>query len=357
MATKDEILGVSNEELGVRSVKDTKTTESTTSNGSAELGAVDSYEKLYKELNPYTPPTKEELEKEKKKQRRDEIFAAIGDGVMALSNLFFATKGAPNMYNGKNTMSERTRVRYDKLLKDREEKNTAYFTGMMKAKQADADNAHRERSWQRQLGLDEKEQQRYNDEIKHRNEREKIADDRYTSEWEFKKERAKIADEQWEKSFNESKRQHNQNYNLGKKRISAAGGSKSKVNANKSRGRKFVFRNGEEEPIGIYENVWKGSMQGVYDVLAEDMREAHQKDKQNNPRVPNHKSAQEKEDFVKQNWHKSPRAIEYMRVLSGIDPAEIASKSYEVYYEDEDVEEYTPGGGGDGIIDYTPGNN
>ena len=345
MATKDEILGG-----GTEPVKDSK------SNGSAELGAVDSYEKLYKELNPYTPPTKEELEKEKKKQRRDEIFAAIGDGVMALSNLFFATKGAPNMYDGKNTMSERTRVRYDKLLKDREEKNTAYFTGMMNAKQADAENAHRERSWQRQLGLDEKEQQRYDDEIKHRDAREKIADDRYTAEQDYKKERAKIADEQWEKFFNESKRQHNQNYNLGKMRISAAGGSK--VNANKSRGRKFVFRNGEEEPIGIYENVWKGSMQGVYDVLAEDMREAHQKDKQNNPRVPNHKSAEEKEDFVKQNWHKSPRAIQHMRVLSGIDPAEIASKSYEVYYEDEDVEEYTPGGGDDdGIIDYTPGNN
>ncbi len=113
------------------------------------------YEALFRQLNPYTPPTAEELEKEKKKQRRNEIFAAIGDGVMALSNLFFTTQGAPNMYTGKNTMSERTKIRYDKLMKDRDEKNTAYFNGLIRAKQADAEEAHRERSWQRQLGLDD----------------------------------------------------------------------------------------------------------------------------------------------------------------------------------------------------------
>ena len=79
------------------------------------------YEALFRQLNPYTPPTAEELEKEKKKQRRNEIFAAIGDGVMALSNLFFTTQGAPNMYTGKNTMSERNTIRSDKLKKDRDE--------------------------------------------------------------------------------------------------------------------------------------------------------------------------------------------------------------------------------------------
>lgn len=114
-----------------------------------------SYTELYKKLNPYTPPTAEELEKEKKKQKRDQIFAAIGDGISALSNLFFTTQYAPNMYTGKNTMSERTKVRYDKLMKEREGKEKEYYEGLMKAKIADEEGDDRERKWQRQLGLDD----------------------------------------------------------------------------------------------------------------------------------------------------------------------------------------------------------
>ena len=176
------------------------------------------YEALFRQLNPYTPPTAEELEKERKKQRRNEIFAAIGDGVMALSNLFFTTQGAPNMYTGKNTMSERTKIRYDKLMKDRDEKNTAYFNGLVKAKQADSEEAHRERSWQRLLGLDKKNDDRYNEGIQHRNEREKIADDRYDAEQEYKKGRDKEADKRWQTTFDENKRQADRSYNFQVKR-------------------------------------------------------------------------------------------------------------------------------------------
>ena len=111
-----------------------------------------SYAELYKKLNPYKPPTDEELAKEKKKQKREQIFAAIGDGISALSNLFFTTQYAPNMYTGKNTMSERTKVRYDKLMKEREGKD---YEGLMRARIADEERDDRERKWQRQLGLDD----------------------------------------------------------------------------------------------------------------------------------------------------------------------------------------------------------
>jgi len=114
-----------------------------------------SYTELYKKLNPYKPPTDEELEKEKKKQKRDQIFAAIGDGISALSNLFFTTQYAPNMYTGKNTMSERTKVRYDKLMKEREGKEKEYYEGLMRVRIADEERDDRERKWQRQLGLDD----------------------------------------------------------------------------------------------------------------------------------------------------------------------------------------------------------
>ena len=119
-----------------------------------------SYEEMFKMLNPYQPPTKEELEKEKKKQKREQIFAAIGDGISALSNLYFTTKGAPNMYIGANNASERTRVRWDKLAAERNANMTAYINGLMRARQADDAYNDNERAWARQIGLDKIKQAR-----------------------------------------------------------------------------------------------------------------------------------------------------------------------------------------------------
>ncbi len=326
---------------------------SSVAGASASGGGGGGFEELFKQLNPYTPPTAEEVEKEKKKRRRDELFAAIGDGISALSNLYFTTKGAPNMYTGKNTMSEKTKVRYDKLVKDREEKNTAYYNGLMRARQADAENAHRERSWQRQLRLDQEARDRYNESIAHRNERERIADERYNNEQEYKRGRDEEAYRRWQATFDENKRrfdrshnfqvrQHNDNVSVRREQARATA-------ARGVRGKRLGFADGNGNQVGIYENVWKGSMQQVYDVLYADMIDAHNKDKTNNPRVPYHKTQREKEDFVKQNWHKSPKAKAQMLALSKLDPATMTSEL------NDDVEEYTPGGGDDEVIDYTPG--
>lgn len=114
-----------------------------------------SYADLYKKLNPYTPPTEEELAKEKKKQKREQIFNAIGDGISAFANLYFTTQYAPNMYSKGNNLTGRAQVRYDKLMKDREEKNEKYYTGLWRAMQADDRKAEVDRAWQRQLGIDE----------------------------------------------------------------------------------------------------------------------------------------------------------------------------------------------------------
>lgn len=118
------------------------------------------YEEMFRRLNPYQPPTAEELEKERKKQRREQIFAAIGDGISALSNLYFATQYAPNMYSGRNTASQRVKDRWDKLAADRNANMTAYINGLMRARQADDAYNDNERKWARQLGLDKIKQER-----------------------------------------------------------------------------------------------------------------------------------------------------------------------------------------------------
>ena len=72
-------------------------------------------------------------EKEKKKQKREKIFAAISDGISALSNLYFTTQYAPNMYTGKNTQSQATRERWEKLIKERKEDRNTRLEWMYKA--------------------------------------------------------------------------------------------------------------------------------------------------------------------------------------------------------------------------------
>lgn len=311
------------------------------------------YEELFRKLNPYTPPTAEDIEKERKRAKRAQMFSAIGDGIAALSNLYFTTQYAPHMHDGAHTMSAATKARYDKLLKDREEKTVAYYNGLMRAKQADADNAHRDRAWQRQLNLDRYELEKDKESAAHRKEREKIADDRYNREQEYKRGRDEESDRRWQADFDENKRrsdrsynfqvrQHNDNVAVRREQVRATA-------ARGVRGKQLGFADGNGNQVSIYENVWKGSMQQVYDVLYADMVDAYNKDKKNNPRVPRHKTQGEKEDFVKQNWHKSPKASQIMIALSGIDPATMVSEL------SDDVEDYIPEDD-DEVIDYTPGN-
>ena len=321
----------------------------------ASGGGGGGYEELFKKLNPYTPPTAEELEKERKREKRAQIIAAIGDGITALSNLFFTTQYAPNMYDGKNTISQANKVRYDKLIKDREEKNTAYFNGLMRARQADAENAHRERSWQRQLGLDQEARDRYNESITHRNEREQIADDRYNSEQAYRRGRDEEADRRWQANFDEDKRRSDRSYNFQVRQHNdnvAVRREQARATAARGvRGKQLGFADGNGNQVSIYENVWKGSMQQVYDAMLSDLAPADEAERKRWERqMKKLDTPQKKEDYVKQNWHKSPKASQIMLTLSGIDPATMASEL------NDDVEDYTPGGGDDEVIDYTPGN-
>lgn len=117
-----------------------------------------SYEDLYKKLYG---EQEEDAKKQEERLKRQKRISALGDGIAALSNLFFATKGAPNMFDANNSASSRARVRYDNFMKQRNADRKLYVNGLMNAIQADADNAHRERTWQRQLGLDQEARDRY----------------------------------------------------------------------------------------------------------------------------------------------------------------------------------------------------
>ena len=99
-----------------------------------------SYVDILRHLNPYTPPTAEEVEKDRRRQRSREAIAAIGDGVRAISNLVATANYAPNAYHPNETMLSAVQARHDKLDAERKANADAYLNAYMKAKQLDAHN-------------------------------------------------------------------------------------------------------------------------------------------------------------------------------------------------------------------------
>lgn len=107
-----------------------------------------SYQKLYGLLNPQ--PTQEELEKRRKKEKREKLFASIGDGLNALSsiaNLYYTTKGAPDMYKPKESLSDKERDRWERLHKEFDAKGKEYAAGMERARRLDDEAANDRKKW------------------------------------------------------------------------------------------------------------------------------------------------------------------------------------------------------------------
>lgn len=113
-----------------------------------------SYFDMFQRMSPYKPPTAEELENARKKEKRDKVFAAIGDGIAALSNLYFTTKGAPNAFDPRNSLSAKARERWEKLNKEREENARYYMQEAMKAQALDDDRDDKDRSYMSKLQND-----------------------------------------------------------------------------------------------------------------------------------------------------------------------------------------------------------
>lgn len=112
------------------------------------------YTEMLDKLSQYKPQTPEEIEEEKRREARQKRFASIGDGISALANMYFTSKGAPSMYDGRNSQTERVSNRWDKLRQEREAQKKEYMNAAIRAQAMDEEYADKERSWQRQLGID-----------------------------------------------------------------------------------------------------------------------------------------------------------------------------------------------------------
>ena len=138
-----------------------------------------SYTDMFTKLSPYQPPTQEELANERKKEKREKVFSAISDGISALSNLYFTTKYAPNMYRHENSQSAKTENKWEKLRANRDAQQNAYIRNLMAARQADDERKDKDRNWMRQLGIDLYNQTKDAAEIQYKKDRDATKDDQW----------------------------------------------------------------------------------------------------------------------------------------------------------------------------------
>lgn len=82
--------------------------------------------------NPSPELTPEQQKAQERKERRDKVMASISDGISALSNLYFTTKGAPNMYSSSSSQSAVTGNRWDKLKREQEAERDKWYDRVQK---------------------------------------------------------------------------------------------------------------------------------------------------------------------------------------------------------------------------------
>ena len=92
-----------------------------------------SYADMYKMLNPEQEETAEQKERREKKERTKARIAAIGDGLRALSNIYFATKGAKVVHNPESDITNVVNKRKEYMGAQREKNRAVWLTGYQKA--------------------------------------------------------------------------------------------------------------------------------------------------------------------------------------------------------------------------------
>lgn len=91
-----------------------------------------SYADMYKMLNP-EQETAEQKERREKKERTKARIAAIGDGLRALSNIYFSTKGAKVVHNPESDMTNAVNKRKAYMDAQREKNRASWLAGYQKA--------------------------------------------------------------------------------------------------------------------------------------------------------------------------------------------------------------------------------
>ena len=92
-----------------------------------------SYADMYKMLNPELNETAEQRANREKKERTKARISALGDGLRALSNIYFATKGAKVVHNPESDMTKAVNKRKAYMDAQREKNRASWLAGYQRA--------------------------------------------------------------------------------------------------------------------------------------------------------------------------------------------------------------------------------
>lgn len=92
-----------------------------------------SYADMYKMLNPEQQETAEQRANREKKERTKARIAALGDGLRALSNIYFATNGAKVVHNPESDMTKAVNKRKAYMDAQREKNRASWLAGYQRA--------------------------------------------------------------------------------------------------------------------------------------------------------------------------------------------------------------------------------
>ncbi len=163
--------------------------------------AVDRYRKMLEE----TDKREKALEK---KQRTRKIVAAIGEGLSALSNLYYTNKGAASTYDPRNSLLPKMQERYDKLKAERLAKDKEEYERLERAHQWDYKTARDQEKQEKEKALQEYKQQKEREAAEYKKVRDKKADERWNKEFNRKTQNDEKAEE-WRKKNFDQKDAHN----------------------------------------------------------------------------------------------------------------------------------------------------
>lgn len=110
-----------------------------------------SYADMYKILNPEQQETAEQQANREKKERTRARIAALGDGLRALSNIYFATKGAKVVHNPESDMTEAVNKRKAYMDAQREKNRASWLAGYQRALALDEQARSQDMTYAEQL--------------------------------------------------------------------------------------------------------------------------------------------------------------------------------------------------------------
>lgn len=131
----------------------TPTDTSTPPTPEGEEGEFRSYRDILAKYAPLT--SDEEKKKQMRRERRKAIVSALGDGLSALSNLYFTTKGAPDQ-GLKPGMTDSAKKRMDDLRAQWQKEKDKYQDLMLKGLEMDREQGNWLKSYKLQLNADKR---------------------------------------------------------------------------------------------------------------------------------------------------------------------------------------------------------